>query len=55
MNALEHSNPSDVSSPNESIDEETQEGDTSTKDINVARKSILDRFGERLKEFLDNA
>ena len=55
MNALEHSNPSDVSSPNESIDEETQEGDTPTKDINVARKSILDRFGERLKEFLDNA
>ena len=55
MNALEHSNPSDVSIPNESIDEEKQEGDTPTKDINVARKSILDRFGERLKEFLDNA
>ena len=55
MNALEHSNPSDVSSPNESIDEETQEGDTPTEDINVVRKSILDRFGERLKEFLDNA
>ena len=55
MNALEHSNPSDVVSVNENIDEETQEGDTPVKDINIARKSILDRFGERLKEFLDNA
>ena len=55
MNALEHSNPSDVISVNENIDEETQEGDTPAKDINIARKSILDRFGERLKEFLDNA
>ena len=55
MNALEHSNPSDVISVNENIDEETQEGDTPVKDINIARKSILDRFGERLKEFLDNA
>ena len=55
MNALEHSNPSEVSSVNENIDEETEEEDTPIKDINVARKSILDRFGERLKEFLDNA
>ena len=55
MNALEHSNHSDVSSADENIDEETQEGDTPVKDINVVRKSILDRFGERLKEFLDNA
>ena len=55
MNALEHSNPSDVISVNENIDEETQEGDNPAKDINIARKSILDRFGERLKEFLDNA
>jgi cell division protein FtsA len=55
MNALEHSNPSEVSSVNENIDEETEEKDTPIKDINVARKSILDRFGERLKEFLDNA
>ena len=55
MNALEHSNPSDVISVNENIDEETQEGDIPAKDINIARKSILDRFGERLKEFLDNA
>ena len=39
----------------ENIDEETQEGDAPVKDINVVRKSILDRFGERLKEFLDNA
>ena len=55
MNALEHSNPSDVSSVNENIDKEIQEGDIPAKDINVVRKSILDRFGERLKEFLDNA
>ena len=55
MNALEHSNPSEVSSDNGNIDEETEEEDTPIKDINVARKSILDRFGERLKEFLDNA
>ena len=55
MNALEHSNPSDVCSVNENIDKETPEGDIPAKDINVARKSILDRFGERLKEFLDNA
>ena len=55
MNALEHSNHSDVSSADENIDEETQEGDAPVKDINVVRKSILDRFGERLKEFLDNA
>ena len=39
----------------ENIDEESQERDPPAKDINVARKSILDRFGERLKEFLDNA
>ena len=55
MNALEHSNPSEVSSVNGNVDEETEEEDTPIKDINVARKSILDRFGERLKEFLDNA
>ena len=55
MNALEHSNPSDVGSVDENIDEESQERDPPAKDINVARKSILDRFGERLKEFLDNA
>ena len=55
MNALEHSNPSEVSSVNENIDDKTEEEDTPIKDINVARKSILDRFGERLKEFLDNA
>ena len=55
MNALEHNNHSDVTSADENIDEETQEGDAPVKDINVVRKSILDRFGERLKEFLDNA
>ena len=55
MNALEHSNPSEVSCVNENIDDKTEEEDTPIKDINVARKSILDRFGERLKEFLDNA
>ena len=30
-------------------------GSDLTKEVNQQRKSILDRFGEKLKEFLDNA
>ena len=31
------------------------ENEKSSKDVSKNRKSILDRFGEKLKEFLDNA
>ena len=31
------------------------ENENSSKDVFKKRKSILDRFGEKLKEFLDNA
>ena len=32
-----------------------ENGNQNTEDVNQKRKSILDRFGEKLKEFLDNA
>jgi hypothetical protein len=35
--------------------EASKNGDQSSKEVNRQRKSILDRFGEKLKEFLDNA
>ena len=35
--------------------EASKNEDQSSKEVNRQRKSILDRFGERLKEFLDNA
>ncbi|MFQ3341582.1 MAG: cell division protein FtsA [Flavobacteriaceae bacterium] len=54
MNALEHNNPSDIII-DENIVEESKRKNTLIKDIKMSRKSILDRFGERLKEFLDNA
>ena len=54
MNALEHNNPSDIII-DENIVEESKRKNTLIKDIKMSRKSILDRFGDRLKEFLDNA
>ncbi|OUW34289.1 MAG: cell division protein FtsA [Flavobacteriaceae bacterium TMED179] len=45
-------------STNESVDgdmEVLENGNQPTEDVNQKRKSILDRFGEKLKEFLDNA
>ena len=35
--------------------EASKDEDQSSKEVNRQRKSILDRFGEKLKEFLDNA
>ena len=35
--------------------EASKNEDQSSKEVNRQRKSILDRFGEKLKEFLDNA
>jgi cell division protein FtsA len=35
--------------------EASKNEDESSKEVNRQRKSILDRFGEKLKEFLDNA
>ena len=56
MSALEEI-PAGVSS-DESVDKnfkDIKDGNQSSKDIIQQRKSILDRFGEKLKEFLDNA
>lgn len=56
MNALEEA-------PAVRTTEDTAEGvptelsseERATVDVSQQRKSILDRFGEKLKEFLDNA
>jgi cell division protein FtsA len=56
MSALEEL-PAGVSSV-ESVDKDFKDindDNQSSKDIIQQRKSILDRFGEKLKEFLDNA
>ena len=56
MSALEEL-PAGVSSV-ESVDKDfkdIKDNNQSSKDIIQQRKSILDRFGEKLKEFLDNA
>ena len=56
MSALEEL-PAGVSSV-ESVDKDfkdKKDNNLSSKDIIQQRKSILDRFGEKLKEFLDNA
>ena len=56
MNALEH-NTFEVEEPTEpnAENEEQPEVEQTKKDMVIKRKSILDRFGEKLKEFLDNA
>jgi len=38
-----------------SEDRQQEESIKATKVVSQQRKSILDRFGEKLKEFLDNA
>ena len=38
-----------------SDDENPVDESESVKEVAIKRKSILDRFGEKLKEFLDNA
>ena len=45
--------PSGESAPSDI--EASKNEDQSSKEVNRQRKSILDRFGEKLKEFLDNA
>ena len=56
MNALEH-NTFEVEEPTEPNveNEEQPEVEQTKKDMVIKRKSILDRFGEKLKEFLENA
>jgi cell division protein FtsA len=56
MNALEH-NTFEVEEPTEpnAENEEQPEVEQTQKDMVIKRKSILDRFGEKLKEFLENA
>ena len=56
MNALEH-NTFEVEEPTEpnAENEEQPEVEQTKKDMVIKRKSILDRFGEKLKEFLENA
>ena len=56
MNALEH-NTFEVEEPSEPNieDEEQPEVKQIQNDMVIKRKSILDRFGEKLKEFLENA
>ena len=56
MSALEELPP--AVSPVESVDKDfkaIKDENQTSKDIIQQRKSILDRFGEKLKEFLDNA
>lgn len=56
MSALEEL-PAGVST-DESVDKDfkdIKDENQSSKNIIQQRKSILDRFGEKLKEFLDNA
>ena len=56
MSALEEIAP--AVSPVESVDKDfkaIKDENQTSKDIIQQRKSILDRFGEKLKEFLDNA
>ncbi|MDG1711083.1 MAG: cell division protein FtsA [Flavobacteriaceae bacterium] len=56
MNALEH-NTFELEEPTEPNveNEEQPEVEQTKKDMVIKRKSILDRFGEKLKEFLENA
>ena len=56
MNALEH-NTFEVEEPTEpnAENEEQPEVEQTQNDMVIKRKSILDRFGEKLKEFLENA
>jgi cell division protein FtsA len=56
MNALEH-NTFEVEEPTEpnAVNEEQPEVKQTQNDMVIKRKSILDRFGEKLKEFLENA
>jgi cell division protein FtsA len=56
MNALEHNTYEAEEVVLESDQNEAQaEEAPDPKDVAMKRKSILDRFGEKLKEFLDNA
>jgi 50S ribosomal subunit-associated GTPase HflX len=41
--------------PVETSSTQIEKDNKATVDISKQRKSILDRFGEKLKEFLDNA
>lgn len=56
MNALEH-NTFEAEEPTEpnAENEDQPEVEQKQKDMVIKRKSILDRFGEKLKEFLENA
>jgi len=55
MNALEHNPFSDYIPEPKQKEEFNFQKETPVDDVQIKRKSILDRFGEKLKEFLDNA
>ena len=56
MSALDEMPTAVPSDESTTLDKEASKNeDQSSKEVNRQRKSILDRFGEKLKEFLDNA
>ena len=58
MNALKH-NESDIENEADKVsnenDSDFNEMDKEIKSDNINRKSILEKWGDKLKEFLDNA
>ena len=55
MNALEGIVINEEKDEDENGERTNLENEKSKNDYSNKRKSILDRFGEKLKEFLDNA
>ena len=55
MNALEHNSHTQEKVSKEAVLDELNQEEPAQNEVAKKRKSILDRFGEKLKEFLDNA
>ena len=55
MNALEHNSHTQEEVSKEALLDELNQEEPAQNEVAKKRKSILDRFGEKLKEFLDNA
>ena len=55
MNALEHNSHTQEEVSKEAVLDELNQEEPAQNEVAQKRKSILDRFGEKLKEFLDNA
>lgn len=55
MNALEHNSHTQEEVSKEAVLDELNQEESAQNEVAKKRKSILDRFGEKLKEFLDNA